>query len=192
MVDCYTALVWCLVAIGLSEEYETWHPIGWHCAFVIGWSKYRLGSTSASLHYGTPFFRPQWQSLCTALMAGICLPLGLCKGTVKESTAMAKMEQHLKSQPSRPQKQSFLSRKFTKSRHLQNVHYFVQASTGQTPCCQETEWTYEQLRKETQVNSSPPGQNSRHFADDIFKCIFMNEKFDSNFTAVCSYGSNWQ
>ena len=26
-------------------------------------------------------------------------------------------------------------------------------------------------------NSSPPGQNSRHFADDIFRCIFVNEKF---------------
>ena len=27
------------------------------------------------------------------------------------------------------------------------------------------------------VNSSPPGQNSRRFADDIFKCIFINEKY---------------
>ena len=27
------------------------------------------------------------------------------------------------------------------------------------------------------VNSSPTGQNGYHFADDIFKCIFMNEKF---------------
>ena len=27
------------------------------------------------------------------------------------------------------------------------------------------------------VNSSPPGQNGRHFADDIFRCIFVNEKF---------------
>ena len=27
------------------------------------------------------------------------------------------------------------------------------------------------------VNSCPPGQNGRHFADDISKCIFMNEKF---------------
>ena len=26
-------------------------------------------------------------------------------------------------------------------------------------------------------NSSPPGQNGRLFPDDIFKCIFMNEKF---------------
>ena len=25
-------------------------------------------------------------------------------------------------------------------------------------------------------NSSSPGQNGRHFADDIFRCIFMNEK----------------
>ena len=26
------------------------------------------------------------------------------------------------------------------------------------------------------VNSSPPGQNGRHFAGDIFRCIFVNEK----------------
>ena len=26
------------------------------------------------------------------------------------------------------------------------------------------------------VNSSPPRQNSRHFADNIFRCIFMNQK----------------
>ena len=27
------------------------------------------------------------------------------------------------------------------------------------------------------INSSPSGQNGRHFTDDIFKCIFMSEKF---------------
>ena len=27
------------------------------------------------------------------------------------------------------------------------------------------------------LNASPPEQNGRHFAYDIFKCIFMNEKF---------------
>ena len=27
------------------------------------------------------------------------------------------------------------------------------------------------------INSYPPGQNGRHFADDIFRCIFVNEKF---------------
>ena len=26
-------------------------------------------------------------------------------------------------------------------------------------------------------NSSLPGQNGCHFADDIFRCIFVNEKF---------------
>ena len=26
------------------------------------------------------------------------------------------------------------------------------------------------------VYSSPPGWNDRHFADDIFKCIFVNER----------------
>ena len=27
------------------------------------------------------------------------------------------------------------------------------------------------------MNSSPPGQNGRHFADGVLRCIFMNEKF---------------
>ena len=26
------------------------------------------------------------------------------------------------------------------------------------------------------INSSPPGQNGRHFADEVFRCIFVNEK----------------
>ena len=45
------------------------------------------------------------------------------------------------------------------------------------------------------INSSPPGQNGCHFADDTFKRILMKEKafyFDSNFTEVCYQGSNWQ
>ena len=27
------------------------------------------------------------------------------------------------------------------------------------------------------INSSPPGQNGHHFADDDFSCILVNEKF---------------
>ena len=27
------------------------------------------------------------------------------------------------------------------------------------------------------VNSSPTAQNGRHFVDNIFKCIFVNENF---------------
>ena len=29
----------------------------------------------------------------------------------------------------------------------------------------------------TTIHSSRPGQNGRHFADDISRCIFVNEKF---------------
>ena len=36
----------------------------------------------------SPFFRPQWPSLCRAQTAGKCLSAGLCKGTVKESTTL--------------------------------------------------------------------------------------------------------
>ena len=39
-------------------------------------------------------------------------------------------------------------------------------------------------------------QNGSHFADNIFKCIFLELiyfwYFDHNFTKVCSWGSNWQ
>ena len=62
---------------------------------MIGWSKDSLGLPSVALHYeitwpvGIPIvFQTQWQSLCTALTAGICLPLGLRKGTVKVSSAV--------------------------------------------------------------------------------------------------------
>ena len=27
------------------------------------------------------------------------------------------------------------------------------------------------------INSSPPGQDGRHFAGDIFRCNFVNEEF---------------
>ena len=34
------------------------------------------------------------------------------------------------------------------------------------------------IRKHTYcLNSSPPGHNGHHFTDDIFRCIFENEKF---------------
>ena len=38
-------------------------------------------------------------------------------------------------------------------------------------------------------DSSPPGQSSHHFADDIFKCMFLNENFEnfiSIFIKICS------
>ena len=73
----------------------------WNCQWVMAgfklvWLtvlKYRLRKASSAEHCGFMcdlwefplFFEGHWQSPCTALMAGKCLPLGLCKGTVKES-----------------------------------------------------------------------------------------------------------
>ena len=83
-----------LVALGLSVGYETWLPIGWHHTFVINWSKYRFRLPQMQWIVGSndwleflPFFRGHWQSPCTALTAGKCLPLGLCRETVKASTS---------------------------------------------------------------------------------------------------------
>ena len=49
------------------------------------------------------------------------------------------------------------------------------------------------LNMAMKTGNSPPGQNGHYFPDNIFKYIFMNAKilyFDSNFTEVCSQGSN--
>ena len=42
--------------------------------------------------------------------------------------------------------------------------------------------------------SSSAGQNGRHFADDVFRCIFVNEKFSIliKISLKCAYGFNWQ
>ena len=45
-------------------------------------------------------------------------------------------------------------------------YYFIKLAI-----CLMTIW------QEYSINSSPPGQNGRHFGDNIFRCIFMNEKF---------------
>ena len=80
---------YCVLSLGdgtLSQN-EWCHPL------VIGWSKYKLGLPQLHRIVGSCdlceiwwFFRNHWQSSCTALTAGKCLPLGLCKGTVKESS----------------------------------------------------------------------------------------------------------
>ena len=42
----------------------------------------------------------------------------------------------------------------------------------------EGNWTHGSLIKlMDRLNSLAPGKNGHHFADDIFRCIFMNEKF---------------
>ena len=36
---------------------------------------------------------------------------------------------------------------------------------------------HDQVMADSMINSFPLGQNGRHFANDIFRCIFVNEKF---------------
>ena len=46
------------------------------------------------------------------------------------------------------------------------------------PCIQRISnpiWTLRHWSVMTSINTLRPGQNWRHFADDIFKCIFLNE-----------------
>ena len=82
------------VAIGLSVGFETL-PLGssWLALITLLW----LVGLKIDSYCPVPhcimgsldqwefqlFFSPQWQSLCTALMAGNCLPLVLCKGLWK-------------------------------------------------------------------------------------------------------------
>ena len=42
------------------------------------------------------------------------------------------------------------------------------------------------------VNSSPPGQNGHHLADDVFKSVNMNKKFCISIQGPIHNGSNWQ
>ena len=48
-------------------------------------------------------------------------------------------------------------------------HFYYLPNAGWDSVCRIT-------LEDTLLNSSSPGQNGRHFADDIFKGIFLNEK----------------
>ena len=76
--------------MALSVGYETWPPFCWHHSFLFGWSKYKPGVPSAPLHdelmwpVGIPSV---FQTSCLPLYTSLtCLPLRMCKGTVKKST----------------------------------------------------------------------------------------------------------
>ena len=49
----------------------------------------------------------------------------------------------------------------------------------------------------TILQTSSPAQNGRHFADNIYKCIFLNQKFcilipiSLNFVPKCPIGNKW-
>ena len=87
--DCYTVLTWCqwdsqwgmrhgLQLAGISVFLLVGLNIGWDCLL----SHWIWGSCDRWEF--PPFCRGHWQSPCTALTAGKCLSLWLCKETVKE------------------------------------------------------------------------------------------------------------
>ena len=60
--------------------------------------------------------------------------------------------------------------------------------------CPECNCTRNQHAATCGINSAPPGQNGCHFADDIFRCIFMNERFCILIKISLKFvpkGSNW-
>ena len=68
----------------------------------------------------------------------------------------------------------------TPDEHINHARCFV----SQLPCLEmilfvtpSEMYVYDQHQSRIWVNSSPPGQNVHYFPDDIFNCIFMNEKF---------------
>ena len=44
-------------------------------------------------------------------------------------------------------------------------------------CCQKVHKIFLTIKLQSIVNPSPPGQNGHHFTDNVFKCIFIYEKF---------------
>ena len=92
LLDCYTVLAWWQWDCQWGKMCVS--PIGSHHTFVIGWPKYRLGLPSAPLHYGLtwPMGIPTvFQTPATVPLHcpnGRQMPLGLYKGTKKESSAL--------------------------------------------------------------------------------------------------------
>ena len=54
-----------------------------------------------------------------------------------------------------------------------HIYIYINASSGLSPESIQDKW----LHVIIYFNSSPPGQNGHHFANNIFWCIYMNEKF---------------
>ena len=82
------------VAVGLPVGYEKWLPI--NCdrplVIVIGWSKYNLGNASDAMNSGPMW--PVWIS--TVFQRPLHSPrhIGMCKETVKESSATGVMKHY--------------------------------------------------------------------------------------------------
>ena len=145
------------MAIGLSVEYETWPLIGRQHAFVIGWFECRLGLPSKPLYYGLTW--PVWiptvfQTPVTVLLhspnSRQCLLLGLCKGTVKQSSCQLSpsdvwvrdfMLSCILFKPWDLNKMAnILQITFSNAFHWMEVWYFD--SNFNENCCQQSNWQF--------------------------------------------------
>ena len=61
-------------------------------------------------------------------------------------------------------------------------------------CCKSPELYTASGKKMPVFNTFRPRQNGRHFADDIFNCIFYKKifEFQKSFIEICSLRSSWQ
>ena len=55
------------------------------------------------------------------------------------------------------------------------IHFFFSMMLKGDPCLKEGKHSFSGITRPQWVNTLRPRPNGRHFADDIFKCIFFNE-----------------
>ena len=127
----FARLLHSLVALGLSMGYETWLSVGWHHAFVIVWYGYRLGLPQSQWVVGSCNW---WEflSFSEAIDSPLCLPLGLCKETVKESQGLAGLSFRVGSH--KPLRAVSWVISFNALRPEQNGHQSLQVTFSNTFC----------------------------------------------------------
>ena len=108
-IDCCTD---CNIVSGVWDKASNLGPpTKWHRPFVIGLFKHSLGEcnelvTNSGLSWLAEIptvFKSLWQSPCTGLTAGKCLPLRLCKETVNASMLSTAVEHRGRQTSSKPQ-----------------------------------------------------------------------------------------
>ena len=119
-------------------------------------------------------YRGHWQSPCTVLTAGECLLIELYKETVKHSQCKILPWIAARGSPI--------------SWPISCCLYIANKCLHDMSCCGLVENLYEMaitfkfnwlvITVQTWANTSRQAQKGRHFADDILKCIFLNEKFE--------------
>ena len=158
-----------LVATGLSVGYETWPPIGWHCPFGIGWTKYILGSPSAPLHYGLT-----WPvGIPTVFQTPVTVPLHSPNGRPAVRAVQGDCERVLSNAwRARQQPDSVKRQKNEKDHGLLDAN-IMQLEDGRMGMGSRRNVI--RLLRFFILNTLRLRQNYGHLTEGIFWCIFLNE-----------------